>query len=440
MKKEVDILLCGGLVVTMDSFGTIYDQGAIAISNGTIVELGEEEEIVSRFFGRENIEVSGCVIMPGLVNVHTHSPMTIFRGLADDLPLMTWLTEHIFPAEKKINREIVFKGALLACAEMILGGITTFVDMYLFADQVAAAAKEAGMRALIGEVLYDFPSPNYGPPEKGLEFTENLIKEWSEDNLISVAVEPHAVYTCSPDLLKRCHLLAQKYEVPFIIHLSENDDEVKQVKERYGKTPVEHVDSLELLDSKFVGVHCVKLSQNDMDLLAKSNARVAHNPESNMKLVSGISPVPELIERGIVVGLGTDGCASNNDLDMWGEMDTCAKLHKVATGDPTVMPAEQVVRMATIEGARVIGMEDSIGSLAPGKKADVIVVDFHKPHLTPMYNVYSHLVYAVSASDVKMTIVNGKIVMQDGEVKTLDLEQVMNDVARIAKSVIKPVS
>ena len=438
MKKDVDILILGGLIVTMDQDETIHQEGAVAINDGKIVDLGEIERIRSTYRGNTEIDGTGCVVMPGLINVHTHSPMTVFRGLADDLPLMTWLTEHIFPAEKKINRDIVYKGTLLACAEMILGGTTTFVDMYLFADQVALAAKKAGMRAMVGEVLYDFPSPNYGPPEKGLEFTENLIGEWSKDELISVAVQPHAVYTCSPDLLKKCHKLAQKYETLFIIHLSENDDEVKQVKERYGKTPVEHVESLGLLDSKFIGVHCVRLTQRDIDLLAGSSAKVAHNPESNMKLVSGICLVPKLLQKEIVVGLGTDGCASNNDLDMWGEMDTCAKLHKVATGDPTVLPAKQVVRMATIEGAKLIGMEEKIGSLEPGKVADVIVVDFSKPHLTPLYNVYSHLVYAASASDVKVSIINGKIVMRDRQIITLNIEQVMKDVNEIARSIIRP--
>jgi len=438
MKKDVDILILGGLIVTMDQDETIHQEGAVAINDGKIVDLGEIERIRSTYRGNTEIDGTGCVVMPGLINVHTHSPMTVFRGLADDLPLMTWLKEHIFPAEKKINRDIVYKGTLLACAEMILCGTTTFVDMYLFADQVALAAKKAGMRAVVGEVLYDFPSPNYGPSEKGLEFTENLIGEWSKDELISVAVQPHAVYTCSPDLLKKCHKLAQKYETLFIIHLSENDDEVKQVKERYGKTPVEHVESLGLLDSKFIGVHCVRLTQRDIDLLASGNAKVAHNPESNMKLVSGICLVPKLLQKEIVVGLGTDGCASNNDLDMWGEMDTCAKLHKVATGDPTVLPAKQVVRMATIEGAKLIGMEEKIGSLEPGKVADVIVVDFSKPHLTPLYNVYSHLVYAASASDVKVSIINGKIVMRDRQIITLNIEQVMKDVNEIARSIIRP--
>ncbi|HDM78919.1 MAG TPA: amidohydrolase [Deltaproteobacteria bacterium] len=438
MKKDVDILILGGLIVTMDQDETIHQEGAVAINDGKIVDLGEIERIRSTYRGNTEIDGTGCVVMPGLINVHTHSPMTVFRGLADDLPLMTWLKEHIFPAEKKINRDIVYKGTLLACAEMILCGTTTFVDMYLFADQVALAAKKAGMRAVVGEVLYDFPSPNYGPSEKGLEFTENLIGEWSKDELISVAVQPHAVYTCSPDLLKKCHKLAQKYETLFIIHLSENDDEVKQVKENYGKTPVEHVESLGLLDSKFIGVHCVRLTQRDIDLLASGNAKVAHNPESNMKLVSGICLVPKLLQKEIVVGLGTDGCASNNDLDMWGEMDTCAKLHKVATGDPTVLPAKQVVRMATIEGAKLIGMEEKIGSLEPGKVADVIVVDFSKPHLTPLYNVYSHLVYAASASDVKVSIINGKIVMRDRQIITLNIEQVMKDVNEIARSIIRP--
>ena len=438
MKEAADILIHGGQVVTMDSSGTIYENGAVVIRGDRIIAVGEEEKIVASFEPAHKIDASGCVIMPGLINVHTHAPMTVFRGLADDLPLMTWLNEHIFPAEKKINRDIVYKGTLLACAEMILGGTTTFTDMYLFADQVALAAKRAGMRAIIGEVLYDFPSPNYGPPEKGLEFTEGLIKEWSGDDLVTVAVQPHAIYTCSPDLLKKCYELAVKYDTQFIIHLSENDDEVRQVKEKYGMTPVEHVEKLGLLSPKFIGVHCVKLTEKDIEVLARYDVGVAHNPESNMKLVSGICPVPRLLEKGVTVGLGTDGCASNNDLDMWGEMDTCAKLHKVATGDPTVLSAETVVKMATIEAAKAIKMDSVIGSVEPGKKADIIVVDFRKAHLTPVYNIYSHLVYAASAADVRTSIINGKVVMDNRELKTLELTRVIKDVDEIARTVIKP--
>jgi len=438
MKKKVELVIRGGLVVTMDEQGTVFNPGSVAVSRGKIVCVGDEDEVLSQVDGTREISARGCAVMPGLVNVHTHAAMTCFRGLADDLPLMMWLTEHIFPAEKKINGDIVYKGTLLACAEMILGETTTFADMYLFADQVAKAAKEAKMRALIGEVIYDFPSPNYGSPEKGIQFTKALIDEWKGDDLISVAVEPHAVYTCSPQLLKECERIVEQFQVPLVIHLSENEEEIKQVNKKYGKTPVQHLDGLGLLGSKLLGVHCVVLTEKDMECLEKNDVKVAHNPESNMKLASGVSPVPDLLKRGITVGLGTDGCASNNDLDMWGEMDTCAKLHKVFLLDPTVMPAQKVVRMATIEGAKAIGMADRIGSLHEGKRADIIIVDLKKPHLTPMYQVYSHLVYSASAHDVKTSIINGEVVMSDRKLLTLDKEKVMESVKEIARNVIRP--
>jgi 5-methylthioadenosine/S-adenosylhomocysteine deaminase len=361
--------------------------------------------------------------------------MTCFRGLADDLPLSVWLNEHIFPAEKKISGELVYKGTLLACAEMILGGITTFCDMYLFEDQVARAAHEASMRALVGEVLYDFPSPNYGPPEQGLAFTRDLIQTWQVDPLISVAVEPHAVYTCSPDLLYACRDIAEDFRVPMIIHLSESQDEVNQVKERYGLSPVDHLEKLELLSPRLIADHCVVLTEEEMDILAERGVRVVHNNESNMKLANGVAPVAKLLERGVVVGLGTDGCASNNNLDMLAEMDSVAKLHKVYRMDPTIMDAKTVVRLATRGGARVLGLDEQIGSLEPGKKADLIGLDLDKPHLTPLYNIYSHVVYAASAADVTLNIINGRVVMRDGELLTLDVEKVMAEVRAIAKKI-----
>jgi 5-methylthioadenosine/S-adenosylhomocysteine deaminase len=379
--------------------------------------------------------MAGGLIMPGLINSHTHAAMTCFRGLADDLPLSVWLNEHIFPAEKKISAELVYKGTLLACAEMILSGTTTFCDMYLFEDQVARAAHEAGMRALVGEVLYDFPSPNYGPPEEGLSFTKDLIRSWEKDPLVSVAVEPHAVYTCSPELLKACDDIALEYRVPMIIHLAESQEEVDQVKDLYGVSPVIHLENLGLLKPHLIADHCVVLEDEEMDLLAGRGVKVVHNPESNMKLASGVAPAVELLARGVVVGLGTDGCASNNNLDMLAEMDTAAKLHKVHRLDPTVMEARTVTQLAIRGGSRVLGLEDKVGCLEPGKKADIIGLDLDKPHLTPLYNIYSHVVYAASAADVTLSIINGRMVMKNRELFTLDVEKIMADVRDIAKRI-----
>jgi len=434
-RTPVDILIHNAKVLTLNDSDDIFDPGAVAIRDDKIVWVGPEDSWREQFEPREGLNMAGVLIMPGLINAHTHAAMTCFRGLADDLPLSVWLNEHIFPAERKINGELVYKGTLLACAEMILGGTTTFCDMYLFEDQVAKAAREAGMRALVGEVLYDFPSPNYGAVENGLSFTKELIHTWRTDPLISIAVEPHAVYTCSPDLLRACRDIAWEYRVPMIIHLSESQDEVNQVKERYGLSPVDHLDKLELLSPQLIADHCVVLTEVEMDILAQRGVRVVHNNESNMKLANGVAPVGKLLERGVPVGLGTDGCASNNNLDMLGEMDSVAKLHKVYRMDPTIMDAKTVVRLATRGGARVLGLEEHIGSLEPGKKADLIGLDLDKPHLTPMYNVYSHLVYAASAADVVLAMINGRLVMQAGDLLTLDVEKVMAEVREIAKKI-----
>ena len=433
--SPVDLLIHNAKVLTLNDSDDIFDPGAVAIRNEEIVWVGPEDSWREQLEPREKLNMGGGLIMPGLINAHTHAAMTCFRGLADDLPLSVWLNEHIFPAEKKINGELVYKGTLLACAEMILGGTTTFCDMYLFEDQVAMAVHEAGMRALVGEVLYDFPSPNYGAPENGLSFTKELIHTWENDPLVSVAVEPHAVYTCSPDLLKACRDIALEYGVPMIIHLSESQDEVSQVKERYGLSPVDHLEKLELLSPQLIADHCVVLTEEEIDILAYRGVRVVHNSESNMKLANGVAPVTKLLERGVPVGLGTDGCASNNNLDMLAEMDSVAKLHKLYRKDPTVMDAKTVVRLATRGGAKVLGLDEHIGSLVPGKKADLIGLDLDKPHLTPMYNIHSHLVYAASAADVTLSIINGRVVMRNHVLFTLDVEWVMAEVRAIARKI-----
>jgi 5-methylthioadenosine/S-adenosylhomocysteine deaminase len=431
----VDLLIHNGLVLTLNDQDEIFHPGAVAIQGDRIVWVGPDDAWPSRTEPRERLDVKGGLVMPGLINAHTHAAMTLFRGLADDLPLIVWLTEHIFPAEKKIKAELVHWGTLLACAEMIQGGTTTFCDMYLFEAEVAKAAHEAGMRALVGEVLYDFPSPNYGPPEQGLAYTGELIRTWEGNQLISVAIEPHGVYTCSPELLRACSEIAVQFDVPMITHLSESEDEVRQVKERYGSTPVGHLEKLGLLAPYLIADHCVVLAEEDKRLLAERRVRVAHNPESNMKLANGVAPVPDLLALGIPVGLGTDGCASNNNLDMFAEMDTVAKLHKVRRLDPTVMDARTVVHLATRGSARVLGLEKQVGALEPGKKADLISLDLNQPHLTPMYNVYSHLVYAASAADVTLSVINGRVVMRDRELLSMDVGRVMAEVRKIAKKI-----
>jgi len=424
--KPADLLITNGLLLPLANHSKILFPGAVAIAGNRIAALGKSEQITSEYEAPRTIDASDCLVMPGLVNAHTHAAMTCYRGLADDLPLMEWLTRYIFPAESKSDGGQVYWSTLLACAEMIRSGTTTFFDMYLFEAQVADAAKEAGIRALVGEVLYDFPSPNYGPIEKGLKYTEALINRWQGDSLIRVAVEPHALYTCSPEILARCRDLAESQGVPLGIHLAENQSEVAEVSQKYGRRPVAHLNELGLLSSNLIACHCVYLTEGEMDLLAERGVRVVHNPESNMKLASGVAPIPDLLKRGIPVGLGTDGCASNNNLDLFQEMDFAAKVHKVHRLDPTVMPAETVLEMATLGGARVLGMEAEIGSLEVGKKADVIVLDLNRPHLQPVYNVVSQLVYAATGADVRDVIIDGRIVMQNRHLLTLDEEEILS--------------
>lgn len=432
--KRSDLLIINGTILTMDSRNSTIENGFISIGGDTIARMGELIE--KDMDARKTIDARGGLILPGLVNGHTHAAMSLFRGLADDLPLMDWLNHYIFPVESKMDGDFVYTGTLLACAEMIMSGTTTFCDMYLFEEQVAQAAHAAGMRCLVGEVLYDFPSPNYGPPENGLAYTESLIRKWRNDPLVSIAVEPHSLFTCSPDLLHAANRLAQDHQVPLIIHVAESMKEIEEVEEKYGRRPVEHLHSLNLLSPQLIADHCVHLEQKEIGLMARNGVRVVHNPESNMKLASGIAPVPEMLAQGVTVGLGTDGCASNNDLDLFSEMDTTAKLHKIHTMDTTVMDALTVLRMATIEGARALGLADITGSLEAGKKADIIIVDTNKPHLTPMYNPYSHLVYAARGNDVSHSIINGRLVMEERRLLTIDLNDLRERV-RVASEKVR---
>jgi 5-methylthioadenosine/S-adenosylhomocysteine deaminase len=373
--------------------------------------------------------------MPGLINAHTHAAMALFRGLADDLPLEEWLNSHIFPAEKHLDYDFVYWGTKLAVAEMLLSGTTTFCDMYLFTTAVAQAVVDTGIRAVVGEVLYDFPSPNYGKPDNGLKFTEELCRAYAGHPRVRVAVEPHAVYTCSPDLLIKSKALADRHHTRWIIHLSETPREVADCLEHYGDSPVGHLHRLGLLTGNTVADHAVVLTDRDMELLAASGAGVAHCPESNMKLASGMAPVAELLARGVPVGLGTDGCASNNNLDMLGEMDTAAKLAKVRHLDPTALPARQALALATRSGARVLGLEGEVGTLAPGLKADLVVIDLDQPHLTPIYDPYSHLVYAATGADVQTVMVEGRILVEDRRLLAFDLAETLARARELGRKV-----
>jgi 5-methylthioadenosine/S-adenosylhomocysteine deaminase len=434
--RTADILITGGTVLTLDENDTVICDGALAIQGDTIVAVGAREDVLSCFEGKKTIETPHSIVMPGLINAHTHAAMTCFRGIADDMELMEWLNRFIFPAEaRNVDPELVYWGSLLACAEMIKSGTTTFSDMYIFEEQTAQAARQAGMRCLLGEVLFDFPSPSVKTPQEGLAYTEKLIQRWADDPLINIMVEPHSLYTCSPELLKAAKALADRYRVPLSTHLLENRAEAKQLKEKLGQRATRFLLELGLLDERFFAFHCVMLDEEDIRLFAGQGSKVVHNPESNMKLASGVAPISSMIRQGIVVGLGTDGCASNNNLDMFQEMDTAAKLEKSARLDPTVMSARTVLRMATCNGARVLGLDHLVGTLEAGKKADLCILDMNKPHLTPLYDEYSHLAYCVGGADVETVLINGRIVMQNRRLLTLDEEEAMRRVRQIARRV-----
>ncbi|MCD6279987.1 MAG: amidohydrolase [Deltaproteobacteria bacterium] len=365
------------------------------------------------------------IVMPGLINTHTHAAMTLFRGIADDLPLMTWLKEHIFPMETRfVDKEFVYMGSLLAAWEMIRTGTTGFCDGYFFEDQVARAAKDACIRAWVGEGILDFPTPSIPDPDEAILKTREFIERWIDDPLVTPTVFPHAVYTCSPERLKRAYSLAEDYDLVFQIHLSETASEVDQVKSKYKMSPVALMDSVGCLSERTLAAHCVVLSKDDLDILSRRRATVAHNAESNMKLASGIAPVPSMLSSGINVTIGTDGCASNNNLDMIGEMSTVAKIHKVARLDATVMDAPTVLAMATQNAARAFNAR--LGSLEKGMLADIVVLDGRSPNMVPNYNPISNVVYAASGLNVKHVIIDGRIVLKDGICTTLDIESLMS--------------
>jgi len=439
--REIDILITGGTVLTLDGQDTKHPEGAVAIDGDTIVGLGSGSELAAEFQARRTIHCPHSIVMPGLVNTHTHAAMTCFRGIADDMELMDWLNRYIFPAEaRNVDPELAFWGSTLACAEMIKSGTTTFADMYIFEEETAQAAKKAGMRCVLGEVLFDFPSPNVKTPAEGIAYTEKLIRKWADDPLVGIMVEPHSLYACSPDLLRETKILADRYQARLSLHLLENKAEAKQLREKYGKPATHVLREMGLLNERFFAYHCVAMTDEDIGIFADHGCGVVHNPESNMKLASGVAPITKMLKRGIAVGLGTDGCASNNNLDMFQELDSAAKLEKAVRLDPTVMSARTVLRMATCDGAKLLGLDKSVGTLAVGKKADICIVDMNKPHLTPLYDEYSHLTYAVGGADVDTVLINGKIVMQGRRLLTIDEQEAMRRVNAIAVKVKKSLS
>jgi 5-methylthioadenosine/S-adenosylhomocysteine deaminase len=443
MIEELDILITGGTALTMSDTFDVIENPAIGIKDGTIRFVDTiDNSLTHHYNAREILDATQSVIMPGLINTHTHLPMVCFRGLADDLPLMEWLNNYIFPAEAKyVNRDMVYYGSMLAIAEMILSGTTTFCDGYFYESSVALAAIDTGMRAVPCQGFIDFPSSDNPDPSNNARIGEAFIEKWAGVSpLISPAFFCHSPYTCSPETLSGIKEIARTAEILYFTHLAETREEITTIRDKYGNTPVRHLYDLGILDDKTIAVHCNWVDEEEIRILADCGTKVSHNPESSMKLAAGVAPIPRMMEQGITVGLGTDGCASNNDLDLLAEMDTTAKIHKVTSMDPTVMDAQTVVKMATRDGANLLGLEDRIGSIEVGKCADIIILDMNKPHLTPLYNHYSHLVYAASGHDVTTVIIDGKIVMRNRDCVTIDIEDVMEQVRKIGENIKRDLS
>ncbi len=435
-RRQVSLVITGGDVVTMDARRRVLSPGAVAVDGTDIVAVGSPEEIGRRFAGAETIDAARQVIMPGLVNTHTHAPMVMYRGLADDLALMDWLQKYIFPAEAKtVSPEMVRIGTRLAALEMIQSGTTTYADMYYFEEEEARAARAAGLRGVLGETVIGFPVPDAKTPADALRRAEAFIRAFKGDALITPALAPHSTYTVDEASLRAVRAMADRYHVPILIHVAETQDEVRIIGERHHLTPVGWLASIGFLGPDVVAAHGVWVTDDDIAILRRTGTSVSHNPESNMKLASGIAPVPKMLAAGVTVGLGTDGAASNNDLDMFGAMRQAAFLHKVALGDPRVIPAEVAVEMATIDGARALGLDRAIGSLEPGKRADLITVSMAGARQTPMYNPVSHLVYVCRGGDVRTTVVNGRVLMRDRRVRTLDERAVLADARALARKV-----
>ncbi len=437
------LLVAGGLVVTMDAAGTVIPAGAVAVRHGTIVAVGTAAELAARFPDARLLDAAGRIVMPGLVNAHTHVPMTLFRGVADDLDLEGFLYQRIFPAEARlVDEEFVRWGTRLACLELLRGGVTTFVDMYYFEHAVAEEAARAGLRAVVGETLLDGPAPDHATWDAAVAYLETFLRRWRGHPRITAAVAPHATYTVSPEHLKAAHALAVTHDAPLLIHLAEARSEVATSHARHGMGPVELLASLGILDRRVVAAHMIYPTPAEIRLLAERGVGVAHCPQSNMKVSAGIAPVPALLAAGVAVGLGTDGAASNNDLSLWEEMDTAAKLHKVASGDPTVLPARTVLAMATRLGAEAVGLGRRVGSLEVGTRADLVLLRTDGLHQIPSYDPYSLLVYATKAGDVDTVLVDGEIVMAAGRVLTVDETEVRRRAAayrdRIAAALAPP--
>jgi 5-methylthioadenosine/S-adenosylhomocysteine deaminase len=415
------LIVSGGTVVTMDASRRVIEDGAVAVAGGRIVAVGKRTDVLRGYTAREVVDARGGAVIPGLINGHTHVPMSLFRGIADDLDLQEWLTKYIFPAEaKNVTEEFVRAGTQLGLAEMIRGGTTTYCDMYYFEDAIAEETERAGVRGLLGETVIDFPVPDNKTWPAAMAYTERFVARWKGNRLITPAIAPHAPYTVSEAHLREVRAFSDRTGAPIVTHVAETRKEVEDISRDHGARPVEYLARIGFLGPRDVFAHTVHLTEGEIGLLKQNGVGSVHNPQSNMKLASGVAPVPQMLRAGVLLGLGTDGAASNNDLDMWEEMDTAAKLHKLSSGDPKVVTAEEALALATISGARALHMDSDIGSLEEGKRADIVVVGLDALHQTPRYSIYSHLVYATKASDVRTVVIEGRVVMRERRLLTLN--------------------
>ncbi|MCE5195521.1 MAG: amidohydrolase [Nitrospiraceae bacterium] len=424
--QNADYIIRADYLLPMDEKLSVIKNGALAIHGKKILDVDTYDAISKKYSSENVINGANRVVIPGLINTHTHAAMVYFRGIADDLPLKEWLEEHIWPAEKKwLSSEFVADATELACLEMLKAGITTYNDMYFFENASAISIKKLGMRAVLGTGLLDFPTVEAKTTDEYFNKVEKFIKTWEKDELIIPCIAPHSVYTCGPETLKKAKQAADKYNVPIHIHVSEAKWEAEEITAKYGMRPVQFLDELGFLNERIIAAHCVWLDENEIETLAKHKVGVSHCIESNLKLSSGIAPVPQMLKAGIKVSLGTDGAASNNDLDILSEMSTAAKVHKAIFNDPTALDAKTVLLMATKWGAEVLGLGRITGSLEKGKAADVVMLNLDKPHLTPLYDIYSHLVYSAKSSDVETVFVNGKLVVENRKLCTADEEEIL---------------
>ena len=434
---SVDMLILGGTVVTMDKTRRVIENGGVAIRGDKIVAVGTRAEITRRYRATRTIDAGGKVVIPGLINTHTHIPMTLFRGISDDLDLNDWLTKYIFPAEaKNVDEAFVRAGTRLGLAEMIRGGTTTYCDMYYFEDAIADETKKAGVRGVLGETIIDFPVADNKTHEQAMAYSERFVRKWKNDPLIVAALAPHAPYTVSTEHLQAIKRLSDRLDAPVVIHVAETRKERDDILAQKGATPVNYLNRIGFLNDRVIAAHTVFVTDEEIDILKNKGVGAAHNPQSNMKLASGTAPVPAMLGKDLAVGLGTDGAASNNDLNMWEEMDSAAKLHKLVSGDPKTLSAEQAFEMATTRGARALDLDKITGSIETGKRADIVIVDLNGLHQTPLYNIYSHLVYATKASDVRTVIINGRTVMLDRVLLTLNESVIKRDANAYRQKII----